>query len=81
MHKGVKLTSSYLSFQVKIHVTDVQLLCIPLRSFIHFIIYTDGGVSKILVKVTKLFAGIVNPYKRLHGGGCLQISPGPWHSK
>lgn len=76
--KRVKLTSSHLLFQVKIHVTDLQLLCVLLFSFVYFIVYAvHEGVSDILMQERKLSVGTVNPYKRLHGEICLSVSPGP----
>lgn len=72
-HKPVKLTSCHLSFQVKIDVTDLQLLCVLVCSFVYFIVYTvHEGVSDILVQVRELSAGTANPYKRLHAwtDGC-----------
>lgn len=77
--KRVKLTSSHLLFQVKIHVTNLQLVCPSiLFSFVYFIVYAEHeGVSDILMQERKLSVATVNPYKRLHGGICLSVSPGP----
>lgn len=74
-HKRVKLTSCHLLFQVKIEVTDLQLLCVLVCSFIYFIVYTvHEGVSDILVQVRELSAGTANPYKRLHAWGQMSVN-------
>lgn len=80
--KKIKLIISNLLLQVRILVTDLHLLCVPLCSFVCFTVYTvHENASDVLVEVRELSAGIVNPYAKLHRGRCLQSSPGPWHSR
>lgn len=76
------MKSYHLSFQVKTHVTDLLLLCISVFLLGDIIVCAmHEDVRNILVKVRELSADIVIPYTRPHGETCLQISPGPWHSR